>query len=103
MQPATTPRVKICCVADTGEAWMAIQAGASALGLVSAMPSGPGVIGEQVIAEVADAVPPGVATFLLTSLVDVDAIVAQQRRCRTNTVQITDRLEREIGRAVQQG
>jgi phosphoribosylanthranilate isomerase len=58
------------------------------------MPSGPGVIEEQVIAEVANAVPPGVATFLLTSLVDVDAIVAQQRRCRTNTVQITDRLER---------
>jgi phosphoribosylanthranilate isomerase len=58
------------------------------------MPSGPGVIEEQVIAEVADDGPAGVATFLLTSLVDVDAIVAQQRRCRTNTVQITDRLER---------
>jgi phosphoribosylanthranilate isomerase len=37
-------------------------------------------------------VPPPVATFLLTSLQDANAIVAQQRRLRTTTVQICDRL-----------
>lgn len=94
MEATTHPRVKICCIADVAEARLAVRLGASAIGLVSAMPSGPGVIEEQRIAYVADAAPPGVATFLLTSLQDVDAIVAQQRRCRTNTIQMTDRLVR---------
>lgn len=66
--------------------------GASAVGLVSAMPSGPGPIDEALIAEIAARVPPGVATFLLTCLKDADAIVAQQRRCGTNTLQLVDAL-----------
>lgn len=69
-----------------------MQAGASALGLVSAMPSGPGVITEALIREIAASVPPPIATFLLTSSQDVDEIIAQQRRCRTNTLQLVDRL-----------
>ena len=93
MQITNTPRVKICCIASIEEAWMAIHAGASALGLVSAMPSGPGVIAEERIAEIASSIPPPIATFLLTSCQDAEAIIAQQRRCRTNTVQICDHLE----------
>ena len=72
---------------------MAIGYGASALGLVSEMPSGPGVISETLIAEIAAIVPPPIATFLLTSKQDVASIIAQQRRCRVNTIQICDRLE----------
>ena len=85
-------RVKICCISSVDEARMAVEAGAAALGLVSHMPSGPGVIEEALIAEIAARVPPPVATFLLTSLQDPDAIVAQQRRCRTNTIQLCDSL-----------
>ncbi|MFQ5600685.1 MAG: phosphoribosylanthranilate isomerase [Candidatus Krumholzibacteriia bacterium] len=92
MQSAMLPRVKICCIRSHDEARMAIQAGASALGLVSAMPSGPGVISEASIASIAAAVPPLVASFLLTSRTDAAGIVAQQRRCGTSTVQICDRL-----------
>ena len=92
MEPVTRPRVKICCIANLAEARLAIRYGASALGLVSHMPSGPGVIPEEVIAQVAAGVPPPIATFLLTSLQDVAAIIAQQHRCRTNTIQICDRL-----------
>jgi phosphoribosylanthranilate isomerase len=92
MKPTTKPRVKICCIASVAEAWMAIDAGASAVGLVSAMPSGPGPIPESLIAEIAATVPPGVSSFLLTCLHDTDAIVDQQRRLRTNTIQICDRL-----------
>jgi phosphoribosylanthranilate isomerase len=88
----SAPRVKICCIASLEEARMAVRAGASALGLVSSMPSGPGVISEDLIREIAAAVPPPVATFLLTSLTDPAEIVAQQRRCRTSTVQLCDRL-----------
>ena len=72
---------------------MAIGHGASALGLVSEMPSGPGVISEQLIASITKSIPPAVSTFLLTSKQDIASIIAQQRRCRTNTIQICDRLE----------
>lgn len=72
------------------EAWTAIRCGASALGLVSAMPSGPGVIGDDTIQRIALQVPPGVATFLLTSATEADAVVDQQRRAGVNTVQLVD-------------
>jgi phosphoribosylanthranilate isomerase len=88
------PRVKVCCIASLEEARWAVAAGADAIGLVSEMPSGPGVISEETIAEIARAVPPTLATFLLTSRVSVEAIVEQLRRCRTTTVQLCDRLER---------
>lgn len=71
---------------------MAIDAGASALGLVSRMPSGPGVISDAAVAEITAAVPPGVDTFLLTSRQDVEAIAAQQRAAGARTLQLVDAL-----------
>ncbi len=71
---------------------MAIDAGASAVGLVSAMPSGPGPIPEELIAEIAATIPPGVSSFLLTCFQDAASIIDQQRRLRVNTIQICDRL-----------
>jgi phosphoribosylanthranilate isomerase len=85
-----TTRVKICCIASVEEARMAIAAGASALGLVSEMPSGPGVIPEERIAEIAALAPPGVATFLLTCLADPAAIVAQRARTGVGVLQLCD-------------
>jgi phosphoribosylanthranilate isomerase len=85
--------VKVCCVSTLAEAELAIRHGVAAVGLVSAMPSGPGVIAEELIATIAARVPPGVASFLLTSLQDPDAIIAQQRRCGATTLQLVDRLE----------
>ena len=94
MKPSNIPRIKICCISTLAEAQLAIRHGAAALGLVSEMPSGPGVIDEAQIAQIAAAVPPPVATFLLTSKTDLAEIIAQQRRCRTNTIQLCDRLKR---------
>lgn len=92
------PRVKICCIASLEEAQAAIAAGASALGLVSAMPSGPGVIEEDVIAEIARRIPPPIGTVLLTSEISADAIIAQQRRCGTNTLQLCDYVDASVYR-----
>jgi phosphoribosylanthranilate isomerase len=92
MEPVGHPRVKVCCIGSAHEARAAVRAGAAALGFVSRMPSGPGVIDEELIGEIVRGVPPGVGTFLLTSSQSADEIVAQQRRCRVNTVQICDRL-----------
>lgn len=85
-------RVKVCCIASVEEARTAVWLGASALGLVSEMPSGPGPIEEDAIAAIARTVPPGVATFLLTTRSEADAIVEQQRATRVNTLQLVDRV-----------
>ena len=92
MKSTRKPRVKICCIASVAEAWLAIEHGASALGLVSAMPSGPGPISETLIAEIAATIPPGISSFLLTCRQDAASIIDQQRRLRVNTIQICDRL-----------
>ena len=92
MKATLKPRVKVCCIASIHEARMAIEHGASAVGLVSAMPSGPGPIPEELIAEIAATIPPGVSSFLLTCQQNVDALIDQQRRLRVNTLQICDRL-----------
>jgi phosphoribosylanthranilate isomerase len=84
--------LKICCIASLAEGQHAIAGGASALGLVSAMPSGPGVIEETTIAGIAAATPPGIETYLLTSRRDAEGIVRQHERCRTTTVQLVDEL-----------
>ena len=85
-------RIKICCINGIDEARLAIEYGASAIGLVSHMPSGPGVIPEELIPMIADHVPPSVSTFLLTSETDTSRIVQQQRRCRVNAIQLCDTL-----------
>lgn len=82
----------MCCIGSIEEARTAIEAGADAVGLVSSMPSGPGVISEDLIRAIARTVPPPIATFLLTCHQRVKDIVAQQHRCGTNTVQLCDRL-----------
>lgn len=86
------PFVKICCIADRAEAELAIRTGASALGLVSAMPSGPGAISDERIAEIARCVPPPIATFLLTARTNAASIAAQHELCRTSVVQLVDRV-----------
>jgi phosphoribosylanthranilate isomerase len=92
MKATATPRVKICCISSVEEAALAVECGASALGLVSHMPSGPGVISDQQIAEIAATVPPPIGTFLLTSRQNVSDIIAQHHFCRTNCIQICDHL-----------
>ncbi|MBI5916991.1 MAG: phosphoribosylanthranilate isomerase [Bacteroidetes bacterium] len=89
------PRIKICCIASIAEAKMAIRHGASAVGLVGKMPSGPGPIADECIAEIAQAVPPPIATFLLTCETAPDDIAAHHRRVFTNTIQIVDALRDE--------
>src|SRR5437667_5287559 len=86
------PRVKICCIANEQEAADAIAFGASAIGLVGAMPSGPGPISDEEIFAIAKTVPPPIATFLLTSQQTSRGIINHHYRTRTNTVQIVDEL-----------
>ena len=86
-------RVKICCIQSLAEARLAIDAGASALGLVTEMPSGPGVASYEIISEILKAVPPAIGTFLLTSKRSANEIIEQHNRCPSNVIQLTDKLE----------
>ncbi|HET9957921.1 MAG TPA: phosphoribosylanthranilate isomerase [Polyangiaceae bacterium] len=81
-------RIKACCIASITEARIAIQAGASAIGLMPRMPDGPGVLSEAEVREIAEATPPGVTSVLLTTQLDVDQIVTQQRGSMTHTLQL---------------
>ena len=90
---AAPMRVKICCIATIDEAWLAINHGASAIGFVSRMPSGPGPIEESLIASIVPRIPAGVATFLLTSETTAEPIIAEQRRTRVNTIQLVDEVD----------
>lgn len=85
-------RIKICCMASIEEAKMAIEHGADALGLVGKMPSGPGPIADELIAEIAKTIPPPIASFLLTSEQSSSAIIEHIKRTGVNTVQIVDEL-----------
>ena len=81
-------RVKVCCISSAEEAAMAITAGADAVGLVGEMPSGPGVIDDDVARDIAAIVPPPISTFLLTSRERAVEIADHVRYCGTNAVQI---------------
>ncbi len=89
----TKPKVKICCISSIEEAALAIECGASALGLVGEMPSGPGVISDAEIYEISRTIPPPIATFLLTSQTSSGGIIEHHQKAQTNTVQIVDALK----------
>lgn len=93
MTPGPPTRIKICCIMSVAEARLAVAGGASAIGLVGRMPSGPGPIEDGLIASIAAQVPPPVATFLLTSETEADGVIDHVRRCGTNTVQIVDHVD----------
>lgn len=85
-------KVKICCISSISEARMAMHYGASAVGLVGRMPSGPGTIEDALIKTIADTIPPPVATFLLTCETKAGDIIAHHTRTHTNTIQLVDEL-----------
>ena len=85
-------RVKVCCIASVAEARWAVAAGADVLGLVSHMPSGPGVISDDLIADIVASVPPHIETFLLTSRIDAEAIAAQHAHAHSSALQLVDRV-----------
>jgi len=96
-------RVKICCIKSVDEARMAIDAGAAALGFVSHMPSGPGIISDELIAGIASKVPPPVETFLLTCRTDPKSIIKQHKVCRTAVIQLCDYLKHEDYAVIRKG
>ncbi|MFN9682203.1 MAG: phosphoribosylanthranilate isomerase, partial [Bacteroidota bacterium] len=86
------PKIKICCISSLEEAFLAIKHGTDALGLVGNMPSGPGIISDELISQITKHIPPPIATFLITSEMKASDIIANHQKVHTNTIQIVDYL-----------
>jgi phosphoribosylanthranilate isomerase len=86
-------RIKICCISSIAEARTAISFGAPAIGLVGKMPSGQGVISDDLIYKIAKTVSPIIETFLLTSETSSGGIVNHHRKVKTTTIQMVDKLK----------
>ena len=85
-------KVKICCISSIQEAQLAVKYGADAIGLVGNMPSGPGIISDQLIHDIAKTVSNSIDTFLLTSETYATSIIDHYKKVNTTTIQIVDKL-----------
>jgi phosphoribosylanthranilate isomerase len=84
--------IKVCCISSIEDAELAINGGADLLGLVSAMPSGPGVISDDEITQIRERVKGRAKTVLLTSRITAEAIGRQLRSHQPDVVQLCDAL-----------
>lgn len=81
-------RTKICCIMNQDELALAVSHGAAAVGFVSNMPNGPGVISEDRIAELVRATPYPVWSEVLTSLTELPELLAQYKRLKPAALQL---------------
>ena len=71
--------IKICCIKTEEELATVIDEGVECVGLVSAMPSGIGIISDEQIKKLSAFAPKFVNTFLLTSRTNPTDIIDQWR------------------------
>lgn len=89
-------KVKICCISSITEAKLAVSFGATALGLVSKMPSGPGVISDEKILDIIKTIPVNIDTFLLTSETNSERIILQEKKFKPKTLQLVDEVKTDV-------
>lgn len=87
--------VKICCISSIQEAEIAINCGATAIGLVGSMPSGPGIISQELIRKIKINTPPNIDTFYLTSQTTAEKIIHDYSEVETSTIQLVDEIEND--------
>lgn len=85
-------KVKICCISSISEAALAMEQGADVLGLVGHMPSGPGIISDELAADIVRFVDGRVETFLLTSETTADSVIAHHQKVGSSAIQLVDAL-----------
>ncbi|MFP4469362.1 MAG: phosphoribosylanthranilate isomerase [Bacteroidales bacterium] len=93
-------KIKICCIQNRREVDLAVEAGVDAIGLVSVMPSGPGVIDEDSIRELLDYARGRIERFLLTSSVSAVDITDQYHRFEPDTLQLVDSVSEDEYREI---
>ena len=86
-------KVKICCIKSKKEAQIAYKYGASSIGLVSRMPSGPGIISDSLINKIVNSSPTGLETTLLTCYTSPNKIINQHKKAKTNNIQLVKKID----------
>lgn len=86
-------KVKICCINSKKEAQIAYKYGASSIGLVSKMPSGPGIISDSLINKIVNSSPAGLKTTLLTCYTSPNKIINQHKKAKTNNIQLVKKID----------
>lgn len=97
-----TLSVKVCCIQSEDEVRLTAAAGATHIGLVGAMPSGPGPISDEDIVRIAGSAPDDVTTVLLTSRTAATEIVAHVLDTGVDAVQIVQEVAPSVRHAVRQ-
>ena len=87
---------KVCCIQNKEEADLSILHGATTLGLVGPMPSGPGPIPLDQIKTIVNHVNHRVATWLLTSKTSYDEIIHEYALTQTSGIQLVDEVEDDV-------
>ena len=91
-----TTWIKCCCIMDAWEAQTAIDLGVDAVGLVSHMPSGPGVLDERTLQRVRNAIGDAVEVVLLTSRQGVSELSEAISNLRPDCLQLCAPVEDEV-------
>ena len=94
--------VKVCCIQNEDEVRLAASAGATHVGLVGAMPSGPGPIADEDIARIAASAPDEVTTVLLTSRRTAAGIVDHVLHTGVDAVQVVQEVAPPVRHAIRQ-
>lgn len=84
-------KLKICCIKNPHEAELAHKAGATCLGLVGAMPSGPGILSDDAIRGIIRSAPPTATCVLLSSESTPESLIAHAESVGATTVQCVRR------------
>lgn len=93
-------RMKICCIRDMAEAYLAVSYGVDAIGLVGPMPNGPGQIDAPTVRAITAGAPAGVSSWTLTIATDAATIIETARASATQTIQLVCGVEPEVADAV---
>ena len=88
-------KIKICCIKSITEAEFVTQHGADAIGLVADMPSGPGIINDELIYEISKKFKQKIETFLLTSRINAQEIIEHHASTQTSTIQMVDEIDNQ--------
>ncbi len=91
-------QVKICCISSIEEAKLAISYGASVLGLVGPMPSGPGTITAKNAGQILQFIPNHINTFYLCSKTTFAGIVEEYEQVLSTHMQLVDNTSIDLRR-----
>ncbi len=94
--------IKVCCIRSAEEARCAAAAGATYVGLVGEMPSGPGPIGDDAIRDIVAEAPAHVTTVLLTSRTEPEGIADHVVSTGVAAVQIVSRVDAGVRRRLRE-